>query len=125
MRDLAYPLAVLIVAALGVAAVGLAAAARTWVSWVLRIGGTGGLIGLALTAATAVNLFVPRTCAEAETAMGTYREANRPAFSVVVDDGACFRSGLAQVQILALAAVATSAVSLVGAPARGRQAATR
>lgn len=113
MRALAYPLAVLIVAALSFGAVAFAAGASTWVRWVLRVGGLGGLVGLALTGASAVNLFVPRTCAEAQSALGSLSEVNRPAFSVVVDDGPCFESGLAQVQLVVLAALVTTAATLV------------
>lgn len=116
MRALAYPLAVLLVAAACFAAVALVAGAARWSAWALRVGGTVGLVGVVVAAGTVVNLFVPRTCAEAETALGTATARNRPAFSVVVDDGDCFRSGLAQVQVVALVVLATSAVLVV----RGR-----
>lgn len=118
MRALAYPLAVLLLAGIGAGAVALVVGSTTWARWVLRTGGIGGALGLLLTAAAAGNLFVSRTCAEAETAVGTITEVNRPAFSVVVDDGSCFRSGLAQVQLLVLAVVVTSGVSLVTAGER-------
>jgi hypothetical protein len=113
VRALAYPLAVLIVAAACFGAVALVAGAATWSRWVLRVGGAVGVVGVVLTAGSALNLFVPRTCAEAETALGTVTARNRPAFSVVVDDGDCFRTGLAQVEVVALVAIATSAVVVV------------
>ena len=118
MRALAYPLAVLLVAGFGAGAVALVVGTSTWARWVLRTGGVGGALGLLLVAGAATNLFVSRTCAEAETAVGTITEVNRPAFSVVVDDGSCFESGLAQVQLLVLAVVVTSGVSLVTAGQR-------
>jgi hypothetical protein len=118
VRALAYPLAVLLLAGIGVGAVALVVGSTTWARWVLRTGGVGGALGLLLVVAAAGNLFVSRTCAEAETAVGTITEVNRPAFSVVVDDGSCFRSGLAQVQLLVLAVVVTSGVSLVAAGER-------
>jgi hypothetical protein len=113
VRALAYPLAVLIVAAACFAAVAVAAGAATWSRWVVRVGGAVGPAGVVLAAGAALNLFVPRTCAEAETAVGTVTARNRPAFSVVVDDGDCFRTGLAQVQVVALVVIATSAVVVV------------
>lgn len=119
MRALAYPLAVLLVAGIGAGAVALAVGTATWARWVLRTGGIGGALGLVVAAMAAGNLFVSRTCAEAESAMGTITEANRPAFSVVVDDGPCFESGLAQVQLLVLAVVVTSGVALVSEQHKG------
>ena len=113
MRALAYPLAVLLVAAICFGAVALAVGAAAWTRWILAVGGTAAAVGLALTGAATANLFVPRTCAEAETATGPVSQRNRPAFSVVVDDGPCFTSGLAQVQIVVIAAIVTTAVVLV------------
>lgn len=117
MRAFAYPLAVLIVAAACFGAVALVVGAAAWSRWIVRVGGVVGVAGLVLTAAAVVNLFVARTCAETETAMGPLTERNRPALSVVLDDGPCFRSALAQVQVVALATVATSSVALARARA--------
>jgi hypothetical protein len=124
VRELAYPLAVLLVAGACFGVVALAVASRSWVAWVLRAGGAIGIVGLAVTAVAFGNLFVPRTCASAETAAGTMTESNRPVLSVVVDHGPCYRSGLAQVQLVVLAVMATSAVSLLVADRR-REVATR
>jgi len=112
VRALAYPLAVLVVAGACFGAVALLVGARRWAAWVRGVGGTAGLVGLALTAVAAGNLLVPRTCAEQETAAGTVALVNRPILSAAVDEGACRRAGLAQVQVVLLAAVVTSGVVL-------------
>jgi hypothetical protein len=112
VRSLAYPLAVLLVAALCFGAVALAVGAVSWGRWALRVGGAAGVAGVVLTAVAAVNLAVPRTCAELDTATGPVSQTNRPAISVVLDDGPCFRSGLAQVQLVVLAVLATTIVTL-------------
>ena len=106
MRSLAGPLALLIVVASPVAALGAITAASQWARWILRAGGIVGVVGLVLTAAAVVNVLVPRTCATT----ADQREVNRPVLSVAVDDGDCFRSGLGQLELAGLVGVATSAV---------------
>ena len=115
---MAYPLAVLLVAGASFGAVALVVGARDWSRWVLRTGGVVGAVGLAVTAVAAANLFVPRTCSRSETAVGVLEQVNRPALSVVVDDGDCFRSGLAQVQLLALVALGTTGAAVAVATKR-------
>jgi hypothetical protein len=110
VRALSYPLAVLIILVVPLLAVAAGAGLLRWARWLLTTGRAVGLIGLALTAGLAVNLFVPRTCAdESRSAIGQ-PEVNRPAISLVVGDGPCFRSALAQAQLTALAGLSSSVV---------------
>ena len=118
MRSLAGPLALAIVMAAPVVAIGLALSAADWVRWVVRTGGAVGIVGLVLTAVAAVNLVVPRTCATEPV-----KAVNRPVLSLAVDDGDCFRSALGAVGFLGLAAAATSAVVAGLATRSGRAAA--
>lgn len=113
MRSLAYPLALLLVVAIPVAALGLLAGAELWARWMVRAGGLLGVVGVALTAAFAVNLVVPRTCSTEPV-----EEVNRPAISLVVGDGDCFRHALGQTQLAVLVGVAASVV-VVTRSARG------
>lgn len=110
MRSLAFSLAVLIVLAVPIAAVGAAISAGQWARWLYRAGGILGIAGLVLTAVFLVNLVVPRTCSTTSLPGKTVREVNRPIISLVLGDGDCFRSAMAQTQGAALAGVATSAV---------------
>ena len=54
MDDLAYPLAIAIVVAVPLAAIGLLALATWWATWVLRVGGRTGRIGMWATWAAVV-----------------------------------------------------------------------
>lgn len=110
MRSLAFSLAVLIVLAVPIAAVGAALSAGQWARWLYRAGGVLGIAGLVLTAVFLVNLVVPRTCSTTALPGNALREVNRPIISLVLGDGDCFRSAMAQAQGAALAGVATSAV---------------
>lgn len=103
MQSLAYPLALLLVVAIPVAFLGFVVAGESWARWTVRTGGMVGVAGLALTAAFAVNLLVPRTCSDTPV-----EEVNRPAVSLVVGDGSCFRDALGQTQLAALVGLATS-----------------
>ncbi|MEA2591190.1 MAG: hypothetical protein QOD62_1021, partial [Actinomycetota bacterium] len=86
-----------------------------------RVGGTVGIAGLVLTAGLLVNLVVPRTCATTTVAGQRSHEVNRPAISLVLGGGDCFRSALLQAQGAVLAGVATSAlVALVDRTGRRR-----
>lgn len=113
MRSLASPLALVLVVAIPVAFLGFVAAAERWARWMVRAGGLVGVAGLAVTAASAVNLLVPRTCSDAPV-----EEVNRPVISLVVGDGACFRDALGQAQLAALVGVAAS-VAVVTRSGRG------
>jgi hypothetical protein len=114
VRPLAFPLALLLVVAAPVVAVGALTTAGHWGRWLVRTGGLLGVAGLALTTAATVNLFVPRTCSSA-----AIPERNRPVISLAVGDGSCFRSAVAQVQVAALTGLTASlAVQAVSARRR-------
>ena len=122
MRSLAFSLAVLIVLAAPIAALGLASSAGRWARWLVRMGGALGIVGLVLTAAFVVNLVVPRSCSTASSPGATVHEVNRPFVSIAIGDGDCFRSAVAQAQGAVLAGVATSAlVALADRRRRGRE----
>ena len=104
VRDLAGPMAVLIVVLTPVALLGAGSSATQWAGWLVRTGGAIGAVGLVLTAATVVNLFVPRTCASTPV-----EQRNRPVLSLAVDEGDCFRSALGQLGLVAVVGVAASA----------------
>lgn len=103
MRSLAYPLALLLVVAIPVAFLGFVVAAEAWARWMVRAGGMIGVAGLALTAAFAVNLLLPRTCSDVPV-----EEVNRPVISLVVGDGSCFQDALGQTQLAALVGLGAS-----------------
>ncbi|MCU1379699.1 MAG: hypothetical protein JWN29_2682 [Acidimicrobiales bacterium] len=111
MRTLAFPLALLLVVAAPIVAVGALTAAGHWGRWLVRTGGLLGLAGLMVTAVASVNLFVPRTCSSTTTP-----EHNRPVISLVLGHDGCFRSAVAQLQVAALtgltASLAVQAVSI-------------
>jgi hypothetical protein len=105
VHTLAFPLALLLVVATPIAAVGAVSSAGRWSRWLVRAGGAIGIVGLVVTAVAAVNLLVPRTCSS-----GPVPERNRPAISLVVGDGACFRSAVVQLQVAALVGLGASLV---------------
>lgn len=113
MRTLAYPLALLVVLVVPALLVGAAAAALRWGRWLVTVGGVLGLVGIALVAGAAVNLFVPRTCDAGGGPAATPPRVNRPIISLAVDDGACFRAASAQLTLAPLAGVATSSLVLL------------
>lgn len=104
MRDLAAPLALLIVVLAPVALLGALTTAGQWAGWLVRTGGAVGVAGLVLTAAATVNLFVPRTCSSTPV-----EQVNRPLLSIAVDDGDCFQGALGQFGLAGLVGVAASA----------------
>ena len=104
MRSLAPLLATVLVAGLSVATVAAAVGAFRWGQWLVTAGGVLGTVGVALTAAAFVNLFVPRTCAP--------DEHNLPAVSLVLGHGECLEEGLGQAQLTVLSGqLATTAVA--------------
>lgn len=120
MRAFAFPLAVLLVLAVPLLAVAAAAGLTRWGRWVVRAGGIVGIGGLVVTAACAVNLLVPRTCERIEVPGGSIEEINRPVLSLAVGDGPCLRSAVGQLQLVALAGVATSVVAALASMRSGR-----
>lgn len=120
MRVLAFPLAFLVVLATPLLVVAAAAGLARWGRWVLRSAGALGVAGLVVTAGGAANLVVPRTCERIEVPGGAIEEVNRPLLSLAVGDGSCFRSAVGQLQLVALAGVATSVVASVAATRSGR-----
>jgi hypothetical protein len=114
VRDLAAPLALLIVVLAPVVVIGAITSVRQWAGWMVRTGGALGILGLVLTAVATINLAVPRTCST-----GPVDQVNRPVLSLAVDDGDCFRAALAQLGLAGLVGVAASAVVL-GATRSGR-----
>jgi hypothetical protein len=105
VHTLAFPLALLLVVAAPVVAIGALSTAGRWGRWLVRTGGLLGVLGLIVTAVATVNLLVPRTCASTPVA-----ERNRPAISLAVGDGNCFRSAVAQLEVAALAGLGASLV---------------
>ena len=93
----------MLVAGLSVATVAAAVGAFRWGQWLMTVGGAFGAVGVAVTAAAFVNLFVPRTCAP--------DERNLPAVSLVLGRGECLEEGLGQAQLVVLCGqLATTAV---------------
>jgi hypothetical protein len=121
VRSFAFVLAIVIVVAVPIAAVGAASSGAQWARWVYGVGGIVGIAGLVLTTGLLVNLVVPRTCSTTTVDGEPSHEINRPAISLVLGGGECFRSALLQGQAAALAGVATSAVvALVDVTGRRR-----
>jgi hypothetical protein len=111
VRSLAFPLALLIVLAAPIVAVGAAVSARQWARWLYRAGGILGVVGFVLTGVFVASLVVPRTCATTSSSpSAVVHEVNRPIISLVLGDGECFRSAMAQAEGAVLAGVASSAV---------------
>ncbi|MBW8827718.1 MAG: hypothetical protein JF603_15395 [Acidobacteria bacterium] len=82
-----------------------------WSRWMLAAGRLGAL-GLVLTAASVVNLGVPRTCDD------SFGLRNRPALAAATEPGACRRSGLAQIDLAALTGLAATLLVLASSPAK-------
>ena len=114
VRTLAAPLAVLLVAAAPIVAIGACTSAGQWGRWLVRTGGVAGVVGLVVTGAATVNLGVPRTCGSSPD------EVNRPVISLVLGDGDCFREALGQLALVGLTGVAASA-GVVAAARRSRR----
>lgn len=119
MRELAFPLACLLVLAVPVLVVAAAANVVRWARWVAKVAGAVGIAGLVLTGVAAANLLVPRTCERIEVPGGVIEEVNRPILSLAVGRGDCFRSAVGQLQLVGLAGVATSAVAALVATRAG------
>jgi hypothetical protein len=102
VHTLAFPLALLLVVAAPIAAVGALSTAAQWSRWMVRTGGLLGVAGLVVTGVATVNLLVPRTCGS------TPAEHNRPVISLVVGGGPCSRSAAAQLEVAVLAGLGAS-----------------
>jgi hypothetical protein len=112
VRTLAFPLALLLVVAAPIAAIGALSTAGQWARWMVRTGGLLGVAGLVVTGVATVNLLVPRTCASNPT------ERNRPVISLVEGGGSCSRSAAAQLQLAVLAGLGASLLVWVRRSAR-------
>lgn len=94
-----YLPALLLVFAIPAAAVALGAGALVWARDALSRSPVIGLVGIALTAAAAGNLVIPRRLAD---------EMNRPIVALFLSHGDPQRTGLASVDALLLCVLATS-----------------
>lgn len=103
VRTFAFPLALATLIVMSVALVGLVSGLEQWGRWLLRTGGSLGIVGLVVTGIAVANLLVPRTCSTEPVP-----EVNRPVLSVALGDGACFRSALAQLQLAVLVGLGAS-----------------
>ena len=109
MQTLAYPLALGIVVAAPIAAVGAAAGISQWSRWLVRTGGSLGIAGLAVTGLATANLIVARTCSTDE----TRSIVEPPIISAATGEGDCFRTAWGQMEGAALAGVGASALVLL------------